>query len=95
LAWSHGEREFIDRLSDDGEIVPELITDDTASQASVREQPLLRWKALNVRISGSGVDGAPGVRLPAREGVQYDPASRRVVASSAAGVNSAFVEAAQ
>ena len=49
LAWSHGEREFIDRLSDHGEIVAELITDDPASQASVREQPLLQWKALNVR----------------------------------------------
>ena len=49
LAWSDSEREFIDRLSDRGEIVAELITDDPASQASVREQPLLQWKALNVR----------------------------------------------
>lgn len=49
LAWSDSEREFIDRLSDHGEIVAELITDDPASQASVREQPLLQWKALNVR----------------------------------------------
>jgi hypothetical protein len=49
LAWSGREREFIDRLSDSGEIVSELITDDPAIQALVREQPLLQWKALNVR----------------------------------------------
>jgi predicted nucleotidyltransferase component of viral defense system len=49
LAWSDREREFIDRLSDHGEIVAELIADDPASQASVREQPLLQWKAQNVR----------------------------------------------
>jgi hypothetical protein len=49
LAWSVGEREFIDRLSDLGEIVAELITNDPAMQALVREQPLLQWKALNVR----------------------------------------------
>ena len=49
LAWSDREREFIDRLSDNGEIVVELIADDPASQALVREQPLLQWKAQNVR----------------------------------------------
>jgi predicted nucleotidyltransferase component of viral defense system len=49
LAWSDGEREFIGRLSDDGEIAAESITDDPALQALVREQPLLQWKALNVR----------------------------------------------
>lgn len=49
LAWTRREREFIDRLSDSGEIVAELIADDPAAQALVREQPLLQWKALNVR----------------------------------------------
>jgi hypothetical protein len=49
LAWSDREREFIDRLSDTGEIVAELIADDAATQALVREQPLLQWKAQNVR----------------------------------------------
>lgn len=49
LAWNEREREFIDRLSDRGEIVAELIADDRALQALVREQPLLQWKALNVR----------------------------------------------
>ena len=49
LAWNEREREFIDRLSDRGEIVAELITDDPALQVLVREQPLLQWKALSVR----------------------------------------------
>jgi len=49
LAWSQREREFIDRLSDRGEIVAELVTNDPAWQVLVREQPLLQWKALNVR----------------------------------------------
>lgn len=49
VTWSAREREFIDRLSDGGEIVSELITDDPAMQALVRDQPLLQWKALNVR----------------------------------------------
>jgi hypothetical protein len=49
LAWNEREREFIDRLSDRGEIVAELITDDPGLQLLVREQPLLQWKALNVR----------------------------------------------
>jgi predicted nucleotidyltransferase component of viral defense system len=49
LAWSDREREFIDRLSDHGEIVAELIADDPASQGLVHEQPLLQWKAQNVR----------------------------------------------
>lgn len=52
LGWSEREREFIDRLSDRGEIVPELIADDPARQVLVREQPLLQWKALNVRKFG-------------------------------------------
>jgi len=49
LAWNAREREFIDRLSDHGEVIAELITDDQATQALVHEQPLLQWKALNVR----------------------------------------------
>lgn len=49
LAWTGREREFIDRLTDDGKIVADLIADDPAAQALVREQPLLQWKALNVR----------------------------------------------
>lgn len=49
LTWTTREREFINRLSDDGEIVAELVSDVQAMQALVREHPLLQWKALNVR----------------------------------------------
>lgn len=64
LAWNVGEREFIDGLSDRGEIVAELITDDPAMQALVREQPLLQWKALNVREFISGGKRAPRPERP-------------------------------
>ena len=49
LAWTDREREFLDRLCDEGEIVAELITDEPATQALVRDQPLLQWKAQNVK----------------------------------------------
>lgn len=43
------EREFIERLNDRGEVVPELLTNDPVMQATIRDHPALRWKALNVR----------------------------------------------
>lgn len=43
------ESEFIDRLNDRGEIVPELLTEDRSLQAIIRAHPGLLWKALNVR----------------------------------------------
>jgi len=43
--WSSG---FLDRLNDRGDIAPELITGDPDMQATIREHPGLRWKALNV-----------------------------------------------
>lgn len=43
------EREFLDRLNDRGEIVPELLTADSGFQAVIRSHPGLLWKALNVR----------------------------------------------
>ena len=43
------EREFLDRLNGRGEIVPELLTDDSRLQALLRTHPGLLWKALNVR----------------------------------------------
>jgi hypothetical protein len=49
LPLTHQEREFIERLNDRGEIAPELLTADLAMQATIREHPALRWKALNVR----------------------------------------------
>jgi predicted nucleotidyltransferase component of viral defense system len=54
------EREFLDRLNDAGDIVPELLTKDHAMQSIIREHPGLRWKALNVKKRAGGtVDEEP------------------------------------
>lgn len=53
------EVEFLDRLNDRGEIVPELLTDDDESQALIHANPGLQWKALNVtRRKGEAPEGA-------------------------------------
>lgn len=44
-----GEREFLDRLVDDGEVRPELLTTDAAVAARIATHPMLLWKAVNVR----------------------------------------------
>ncbi len=49
LSSAPGEREFLDRLLDRGEIAPPLLTDDEAMAGIIGAHPLLRWKALNVR----------------------------------------------
>ena len=49
LPFSDAERKFLDLLLDKGEIVASLLTDDETLQKRIRQQPLLRWKALNVR----------------------------------------------
>jgi predicted nucleotidyltransferase component of viral defense system len=49
LPFSEAEAEFLVRILDDGEIVPELITADTELADRIRRHPLLQWKALNVR----------------------------------------------
>lgn len=49
LAWSQDERRFLDRLLDEGEIEPERLHPDPSVQERVRMQPMLRWKAQNVR----------------------------------------------
>lgn len=46
------EVEFLDRLNERGEIVPELLADDQDLQATIRSHPGLLWKALNVRKHG-------------------------------------------
>ncbi len=43
------EMEFFTALNDRGEILPELITDDSLMQVIVRSHPGLLWKAQNVR----------------------------------------------
>ncbi len=49
LAWSQDERRVLDRLLDEGEIEPERLHPDPTVQERVRMQPMLRWKAQNVR----------------------------------------------
>ena len=59
LPMTSPEREFLDRLNDRGEIVPELLTDDADHQAIIRSHPGLLWKALNVREHRGLEGGAP------------------------------------
>ncbi len=49
LPLAPNEMEFLDRLNDHGDITPELLTADPDMQATIREHPGLRWKALNVK----------------------------------------------
>jgi predicted nucleotidyltransferase component of viral defense system len=49
LPLNDGERAFLDRLLDDGEIVPELLTNDPKLRERIAANPMLRWKQLNVR----------------------------------------------
>ena len=43
------EMEFLDRLLDKGEINPSILTSDKTLIRNIQNQPLLEWKALNVR----------------------------------------------
>ncbi len=49
LPFSDAERTFLDLLLDRGEINGSVLTTDTSLQERVNSQPLLEWKALNVR----------------------------------------------
>ncbi len=49
LPFTDSERTFLDMFLDRGEIDPTLLTADTSLQQRIRSQPLLEWKALNVR----------------------------------------------
>ena len=50
LPFSSDERTFLDSLLDKGEIDSTLLTNDPELQKKIQDQPLLRWKALNVRM---------------------------------------------
>jgi predicted nucleotidyltransferase component of viral defense system len=43
------ELEFLERLNGAGDVAPEVLTDDPAMQAILRDLPGLKWKALNVK----------------------------------------------
>jgi predicted nucleotidyltransferase component of viral defense system len=49
LPFTDSERAFLDLLLDRGVNDPALLTADTYLQQRIRSQPLLEWKALNVR----------------------------------------------
>ncbi|MGD8237453.1 MAG: nucleotidyl transferase AbiEii/AbiGii toxin family protein [Armatimonadota bacterium] len=49
LPLSEPEREFLDCLLERGEIAPWLLTRDQALAERISRQPLLHWKALNMR----------------------------------------------
>ncbi len=43
------ELEFLDRINEEGEIRPELLTSDPDMQGRIRQHPGLKWKVLSVR----------------------------------------------
>lgn len=49
LPLAKEEKAFLDRLLDEGEIEPSLLTSDPAMIECIKSHPLLQWKALNVR----------------------------------------------
>ncbi|HEC61403.1 MAG TPA: nucleotidyl transferase AbiEii/AbiGii toxin family protein [bacterium] len=49
LPFTDPEREFLDLLLDKGKIDASILTDDAALQLRIQTQPMLEWKALNVR----------------------------------------------
>ncbi len=49
LPFTEGERAFLDRLLDEGEIDATLLTDEPGLQQRIEAQPLLAWKAQHVR----------------------------------------------
>ncbi len=49
LPFTQGELEFLESINGGGEIRPELLSDDEDLQQRIRQQPLLRWKAMNVQ----------------------------------------------
>lgn len=49
LPFTDSERTFLDLLLDRGVIDPTLLTTDESLQDRIQRQPLLEWKALNVR----------------------------------------------
>ena len=49
LPFTDAEREFLDLLLEEGRITPDLLTVDQALKERISIQPLLEWKALNVR----------------------------------------------
>jgi hypothetical protein len=49
LPLNKSEREFLDELLDNGEVVPQLLTENRILAKRISEHPALAWKAFNVR----------------------------------------------
>ena len=49
LDWTDPERRFLDRLHDEGVVDAEALHEDAEMQERIRSQPMLLWKAQNVR----------------------------------------------
>lgn len=49
LPFTNTERAFLNLLLDEGTIDPTILTDDRSLRDRIQIQPLLQWKALNVR----------------------------------------------
>jgi predicted nucleotidyltransferase component of viral defense system len=49
LPFTEAEHTFLDLLLDEGKIEASLLTDDECLQKRIQQQPLLNWKALNVK----------------------------------------------
>ena len=49
LPFTDAERTFLDLLLERGEIDASILTSDVSLQQRIQAQPLLEWKALNVR----------------------------------------------
>lgn len=49
LPFTDAEREFLDLLLDKGIIDSTILTSDITLQKHIQDQPLLKWKAINVR----------------------------------------------
>ena len=49
LPFKRDEKEFLDQILDQGEIVPSLLTSDTNLRDRIQQHPMLKWKAINVK----------------------------------------------
>ncbi|MCK5378953.1 MAG: hypothetical protein KAJ78_06085 [Acidobacteria bacterium] len=49
IDWSPSERHFLDRLHDDGVVDAVILSGDPTLQGRIRTQPMLLWKAQNIR----------------------------------------------
>ncbi len=64
LSWSAGERRFLDRLLDEGEIDATPLHGDPGVQERISRQPMLAWKAQNVREHLGRTDRPRAARPP-------------------------------